>query len=93
MAGDGVAGASFNSVEGAFELVIGERFDFAAVVADEMVVVFAAGVDGLEARGSGTDVDALNEAVPGELLECSVDARGAGAAAFGAQLVEDLLCG
>ena len=93
MAGDGVAGSAFDFAEGAFELVVGEGFDFAAVVADEVMVVFAVCVNRLEARRAGADVDALDEAVLAQLLEHPVDARDADAAAFGAQLVEDLLRG
>ena len=93
MAGDGVAGPAFDLSEGALELVVGEGLDLAAVVADEVVVVLAAGVDRLKARGAGTDVDALDEAILAQLLEDAVDAGYPDAAAFRAQLVEDLLRG
>ena len=69
VAGDGVAGAAFDVVQRVLELVVGERLDLAAVVADEVVVMLAVGVDRLEARGAGADVDALDEAVSRQLLE------------------------
>ena len=93
MAGDRVAGSAFDLPEGALELVVGECLDLAAVVADEVVVMLAPGVDRLEARGAGADVDALDEAVLAQLLEDAVDAGDPDATAFRAQLVEDLLSG
>jgi hypothetical protein len=93
VAGDRVARSSFDSPKRAFELVVGEGFDLAAVVADEVVVVLAVAVDRFETRGAGSDVDALHEAVSGELLEGAVDACDADTSAFAAELVEDLLRG
>ena len=86
-----VAGSPFDLVQRALELVVGERLHFAAVVADEVMVVLAARVDRLEARGAGADVDPLHVAVPRQLLECAVDARGADTTTLGAQCVEELL--
>ena len=86
-----VAGSPFDLVQGALEFVVGERLHLAAVVADEVMVVLATCVDRLKARGAGADVDPLHEAVPRQLLECAVDARGADATTPVAQLVEDLL--
>ena len=91
MAGNGVASPAFDLAQGPLELVVCERLDLAAVVADQVVVVFAPGVDRLEARSAGADVDALDEAVLAQLLENTVDARDPDAAAFGAKLVEDFL--
>ena len=93
MAGDRIASSAFDLPEGALELVVRECLDLAAVVADEVVVMLAAGVDRLEARCAGADVDALDEAVLAQLLEDAVDAGDPDAAAFRAQLVEDLLRG
>jgi hypothetical protein len=93
VAGDGVARPAFDLPEGAFQLIVGERLHLAAVVADEVVVVLAARVDRLEACGAGADVDALDEAVLAQLLENAVNAGDPDAAAFRAQLVEDLLRG
>ena len=39
MAGDRVAGLPFDLVQHGLELVVGERLDLAAALADEMVVV------------------------------------------------------
>jgi hypothetical protein len=72
-------------------LIVGESFHLAAVFADEVVMMLAVRMERLEARGAGADVDPLDEAVPGQLLENAVDAGDADSAAFGAQLVEDLL--
>lgn len=93
MAGNGVAGSAFDPAQSPLELVVCERLDLAAVVADQVVVMLAASVDRLEARGAGADVDALDEAVLAQLLEDPVDARDPDAAAFGAKVVEDFLGG
>ena len=93
MAGDRVARSPFDPVQGPFELGIREGFDLPAAVADEVMVVLAVRVDRLEARDAGADVDSLDEAVTGQLLECAIDARGPDATPLGPQLVEDLLRG
>jgi len=90
---DGVAGSAFEFGEGSFEFVVGEGFDLAALVADEVVVVFAVGVDGFEAGAVGAELDALEVAVAAELFECAVDARDADVAPLRSELVEDLLGG
>src|SRR5581483_449352 len=90
---DGVPGSAFDLGEGSFEFVVGERFDLAAVVADEVVVVFAVGMDGFEAGAVGADLDALEIAVAAELFECAVDAGDADAAALCSEAIEDLLGG
>ena len=91
MADDGVAGSAFDLAQSPLELIVCECLDFAAVVADEVVVMLAAGVDRLETRRAGADVDALDEAVLAQLLEDAIDARDPDAATFRAKLVEDLL--
>ena len=93
MAGDRVTGSPFDLPQGSLELVVGEGLNLAAVVADEVVVMLAAGVHRLEARGAGADVDALDESVLAQLLENAVDAGNPDAAALRAQLVEDFLGG
>ena len=93
MAGDGVAGPALDLVQGALELVVGEGFDLAAVVADEVVVMLAVRVDRLEAGRAGADVDPLDEPVLAQVLEYAVDARDSDPAALGPQLIEDLLGG
>ena len=67
-----------------------ERVLLAAAVADRVMVVVAAGVGGLEARGAG-DVDAVHEPELRERVQRPVDARQADAAAGVAQAVVDLL--
>ena len=84
MARNRVAGPALDLPQRALELVVGEGFDLAAIVADEVVMVLAARVDRLEARRSGADVDSLDEAVLAELLENPVDARDSDAAIVGA---------
>ena len=84
MAGDRVARPAFDLAQGALELIVGERLDLAAVVADEVVMVLAPGVDRLEAGRPGADVDPLYEAVLAQLLEHSIDARDPDRATVGA---------
>ena len=93
MAGDGVAGPAFDLLQGALELVVGEGLDLAAVVADEVVMMLAARVDRLESRSTSADIDPLHVAVLAQLLEDAVDACDSDPAAFGAELIEDLLRG
>src|SRR5262249_49512002 len=79
-------------VDDRLELVVLERLDLAAVVADEMVVVLAGREGGLVPRRAGADVDPLHEPAFGELLEHAIDGGDYDpAAAAGAQPVEDLL--
>jgi len=59
------------------ERCILERLDLAAVVADEVVVMVAPGVGGLEASDTVAQVDALEEAELVEPVERPVDARDA----------------
>ena len=93
MTGDRITGSPFDLPKCSLELVVGEGLDLAAVVADEVVVMLAAGVHRLEARGAGADVDPLDESVLAQLLEDAVDAGNPDAAALRAQLVEDFLSG
>ena len=83
MAGDGVAGSALDLVQDALELVVGEGFDLAAVVADEVVMMLAVRVDRLEAGRAGADVDPLDEPVLAQVLEYAVDARDSDPAALG----------
>jgi len=84
---------SFDRVERALELVVGERLDLAAVVADQVMMMLAVRVQRLEASRARADLDALQEAVSAELLEGAVDARDPDRPAPVAKLVEDLLRG
>jgi hypothetical protein len=93
VAGDRVTGSPFDFPQRSLELVVGERLDLAAVVADKVVVMLTAGVKGLEARRAGADVDALDEPVLAQPLEDAVDAGNSDAAALRSQLVEDFLGG
>jgi hypothetical protein len=54
---DGVAGAALDLVDHDLELVVGEPLDLAAVVADQMVMVLAAGQRRLVAGDARADVD------------------------------------
>jgi zinc transport system substrate-binding protein len=89
--GDVEAEAACDVLERQFERVVGKRFDLAAVVADEVVVVIASGVSGLVAGDAVADVDPLDEAEVGEAVEHAVDARDPDAPALGADPVMDLL--
>jgi len=70
-----------------------ERLHLPAVVADEVVMVVARGVDALESRDAVTKVDSLHEAELAETLERSVHARDPEPRAAGANRVVDLLGG
>src|SRR5947208_3514975 len=73
--------------------MVDERLDLAARVAHDVVMVLAARVSGLVARGAGAEVDLLDEALVDEQVERAVDARDPDAAVVRAELVEDLLRG
>lgn len=75
----------------ALESEVVERVDPAALAADEVMVMLAAGMSGLEARDALAEVDAMHEAQVGELVEHPVDARDSDGTAFRAQAVEELL--
>ena len=90
---DSVTGLPLDLEEGQLELLVCERLDLAALIADEMMVVFAVPVDRLETRRPGADVDPLDEAILGELFEGAIHTCDADAATFRAQPVEDLLGG
>jgi hypothetical protein len=93
MAADGVAGSALDPVQGALELRIGECLDLPALVADDVVMVLPACVQGLEPGRAGADVDPLHEAVPAQLLERPVDAGDPHGASLAAEPIEDLLRG
>ena len=79
-------------LERLFEAGIGEWVDPAAVVADQVMVVLAAHMGGLEAGNPVTELDTLDEVEVDELLDGAVDARDPDAPALLADAVEDLLC-
>ncbi len=79
--------------DGLLEAVVGELRDAAAAVADDVVVVLAAGVRGLVAGRAVADVEPVDEAEAIEHLERAVHARDAHARVVAAQLVGDLLRG
>ena len=86
-----VAELACDALERLLERGVRERVDPAAVVAHEVVVMFAAGMCGLEARDAVADVDPLHQAQLGELVERAVDAGDPGPSAAGADAREDLL--
>lgn len=69
MAFDGEARSAFELVDRPFEPGVFECLDAATVVAHEVMVVFAPGADGFEACAVEADLDAIDIAVPDELLE------------------------
>ena len=81
-----------DSLDRRLERGVLERLDLSAVVADEVVMVVAAGVGGLEARDSVSQVDALNEAQVGHAVEGAVDARDPDPSAARANAIVDLVC-
>lgn len=68
-----------------------ERVHLAAAPADEMVVVLASRLGRLEAGEPLAEVDAVDEAELGQLIERPVDARDPNSAAVRAEAVKDLL--
>jgi len=53
-----------DALDRCLECRVFERLDLSAVVADEMVVVLASRMRGLEARDAVAEVDALDESEP-----------------------------
>jgi hypothetical protein len=84
--------AAAESVDRVLESAVFERGDLAAPVADDVMVVLAAGVGGL-VTSCGAYVDPPNEVELREQLERSIDARDADAPVTAAKLIEDLLRG
>ena len=78
--------------DGSLETRIVERLDLAALAADEVMVVFAARVSGLEASDAISEVDSMHELHVGELIEYAVDACQTDGATLGPELVEEFLC-
>ena len=93
MSGNGIPRSALDLPQGVLELVVGERLDLPAAVADEMVMVLAACVNRLEVGNAGANVDSLDEALLAQLFEHSVDARDSDPTLFSTQPVEDLLSG
>jgi zinc transport system substrate-binding protein len=91
--GDCIATPVGHALDRRLERRVLERLDLAAVVADEVVVMVAAGVRRLEARDAVSQVDALNEPERVEPLERPVHARDADPASLVADALVDLLRG
>ena len=83
MAGGRVAGLALDLSQGVFETFGLERLDLAAAVADQVVMMVAAGMSRLEPRDRVADVHALDEALVGEKVEDPVDARDPDGATLG----------
>jgi hypothetical protein len=85
-----VAGAC-HPVDSPLETGVVERLDLAAPAADEVMVVFAARVGGLEPSDAVSEVDSMQELRAGELVEYAVHARDSDGATLGTELFEELL--
>ena len=72
---DRIPAAAGDALERGLECGILERLDLPAGVADEVVVMLAARVRGLEARDTVAEVDPLHETAAVERLERAVHAR------------------
>jgi len=83
VAGGRVAGLPLDLSQGVFETFVLERLDLAAAVADQVVVMVAAGMSRLEPRDRVADLDALDKALVGEKVEDPVDARDPDATTLG----------
>ena len=66
MAGGRVAGFSLDLPESLFQTLVLECLDLAAAVADEVVVMVAAGMSRLEPRDRIADLNPLDQALVGE---------------------------
>jgi hypothetical protein len=86
-----IAATVGDPLDGRLERRILERLDLAAVVANEVVVMVAAYVGGLEAGDAVSEVDALHEPELVHPVERAVHARDSDASAASAHLVVDLL--
>ena len=93
MAGDGVPGAPPQPADRAFEVIVGERLDLAALLAHEVVMMMAVAMVRLVVSDPLTELDALHMAIRGELVEDAVDARHPNPPTGCAQPVVDLLRG
>jgi hypothetical protein len=82
-----------HSLDRGLEGRILEGLDLATVVADQVMVMVAAGKGGFEARDSVAEVDALDEAESVEALERPVHTCDSDAWSSRAQAVMDLLGG
>ena len=80
-----------DSLDRRLERGVFERLDLPAVVADEMVMMIAAGVGRLEARDSVSEVDSLDETQVGHAVERAVDARNPDPSAARADAIVDLV--
>ena len=89
MGDDRIVASLLDCLDGALELLIGERLHLAARAAHEVVVMGLAGR--LVPHDAVADVDPLHEAVLVEPVEHAVDACEADLAAVGGQRVVDLL--
>jgi hypothetical protein len=73
--GDLVPAPAGDAHDRGLERGILERLYFAAVAADQVVMMVSQRVDPLEARDPVAEVDALHEAELVETVECSIDTR------------------
>ena len=81
MARDGEARFPLDAPERGLELVVGERLDAAALVADEVVMVIVRDLDALVVRAAVAEVELLHELLLGEEVDDAIDARDADLAA------------
>src|SRR6266540_3494222 len=88
---NGVPAALLDVAHDAFETLVGERVDLAAVVADDVVVVVFSVPDGFEAGDAVPEVEALDETLLREHVEHAVHACEADRFAELPELPVDLL--
>ena len=91
MRGDVEAGAAFDGLDRSFKRGVLERFELAAAVANEVVVVAVAGADRLVAGDAVADVDPLHGAAVDERVDGAVDAGEADVGAAADERLVDLL--
>src|SRR5262249_45921434 len=88
---DRVAGPALDLAQRLLELLVLEGLDLPAVLADEVMVVLAAAVRGLEVRRARAELDPVHEAAVGQQVEHPVDGRDPDRTALASEGVEHLL--
>ncbi len=90
MACDGKAGIALDSAQRRLELVVRERLDAPAFVADQMMVMLVGNLRALVVRTAVAEVDLLDELPLAEQVDDAVDTCDAHLAALRAHRVDDL---
>lgn len=91
MGGDSVAASLFDVADHDLEPLIREGLDFAAAVADKVMVMVFVGPDRLEASHPVAEIEPLQKTLLGKRVEYAIDACEADRSAESAKFIVDLL--